>query len=140
MTQKISKYLSFLSLVLITGLASIYSYSLDNIDAGFNNRQSQESSSILFSYTNSNTSYYHSAQQDNNKNQVFYLAEILDVESKETAGKITPLPLANYFATFTNTQVFNGLSFLLQENSNRYKNYLLQPSTKTHIRHQVFLI
>lgn len=130
MSKNFIKYLSILSVVILTGISGLNANSLANNESKCSLNQAETSHKVSLK----------PIQQNDHNNFLFDVAESQEVENEESASKTTIFSFQHFLAEFYNISAFEGLSTQSHKDLNGYKNYFDKSSTKLHVRLQVFII
>lgn len=130
MSKNFIKYLSILSVVILTGISGLNANSIANNEGKCSLTQAETSQKVSLK----------PIQQNDHNNLLFDVAESQEVENEESASKTTIFSFQHFLAEFYNIPAFEGLSIQSHKDLNCYKNYFDKSSTKLHVRLQVFII
>ena len=130
MSKNFIKYLSILSVVILTGISALNANSLSN---------NEDKCSLTQAETSKKVSLKPIQQKDHN-NLLFDVTESKEAENEESTSKTTIFSFQHFLAEFYNITTFDGLSSQSHKDLNFYKNYFDKSSTKLHVRLQVFII
>lgn len=135
MTKIFKKYLSLIALLFLTGVTNLYANSIaEHCDKYFLNTNQ------ISIDENLETPSYNPIQQKDENKLFFNIVEIENTENEESISENNIIPFGSYIAAFFDIQIFNVLSFQLQKDILRKRNEFYQPSTRLHLRLEVFLI
>lgn len=130
MSKNFIKYLSILSVVILTGISGLNANSLANNEGECSLTQDETSQKVSLK----------PIQQNDHNNLLFDVVESQEVENEESASKTTIFSFQHFLSEFYNIPAFEGLSIQSHKDLNCYKNYFDKSSTKLHVRLQVFII
>ena len=130
MSKSIFKYLSVLSIIVLCGISMLYANSIES----HNNACSIQQIEI------SNNASFKPLQQNDDKNIIFEVAEIQEIESEESVSKTNTYGLHGFFAKLYSISFFKEVPSQSNKDLYYYKNYHDKSSTKLHVRLQVFII
>ncbi|MBU2937971.1 hypothetical protein KO494_00320 [Lacinutrix sp. C3R15] len=136
MNKIVSKYLSLIVLLLLSGAINMYANT--SVDADYSLVNIQETNA---SFSNKQSSNLHFSIQHNKDIELFFdYTEAEETENEESITSSTINSLQSYISAFSHAQQLNNLSSKLQKEVNSFNYIVCQPSTKLHIRLEVFII
>ena len=135
MNKTVTKYLSLITLLLLTVVTNAHAYTA--IDADYTLDDSHDSKTSIDSHLN-NTSHF-SIQQNETVELFFDYTEAEETENEESVST-TIKTFSSYILTFSEAQLLSDLSSKLQKEVNSFTHTFCQPSTKLHVRLSVFII
>lgn len=99
-----------------------------------------QNSSDKATYHNTTNTLYNPSQKDKKHRLVFDSAESDEVKNEESPSSKQSQDTHHQNTAFINAQVFKSFSKELQKNIQRYRSIVLKPTTRLHLRFQVFII
>lgn len=139
MNKIFNTYLSFLSILVLTGVANLHANVATGEDYHIENFETFESTTNQISIASMEKEvHFDASKQENQEN---FPAEIIEIELEEEETSEDDLFSSKLIqSVLFNTQIFDYLSFQQQKVLIRCKNYFYIPSTKINVRFQVFII
>ena len=138
-----NKNLYLVLVLLLNAFANIQANDLiSNIDENTiaYNYEALQNSSKNATYQNTTKTSYSPIQKDSDDRLLFDLIESDEVENEELSSSKQSLDTDDHNTAFINAQVFEIFSKELQKNIRRYPSVVNEPSTRLHLRFQVFII
>ncbi|MFD2542976.1 hypothetical protein ACFSSB_11660 [Lacinutrix gracilariae] len=136
MNKIVTKYLSLIVLLFLSGAINMYANT--SVDADYSLVNIQETNA---SFVNKQSNNLHFSIQHNEDIELFFdYTEAEETENEESITSSTINSLQSYISAFSHAQQLNNLSSKLQKEVNSFKHTVCQPSTKLHIRLEVFII
>jgi len=140
MKQIISKYLTLIILLLFSGVINVFANStLDNNFTLISTSKSETTNPVSIDDISSQSAHFSILNNQDNQ-LIFDYTESEEAENEESVTNTTINSFGSYIAAFLNAQLLSDLSSQLQAEANQYKQTFCQPSTKLHIRLEVFII
>ncbi|MBD3863023.1 MAG: hypothetical protein ACI9NI_000540 [Olleya marilimosa] len=140
MKQIISKYLTLIILLLFSGVINVFANStLDNNFTLISTSKSETTNPVSIDDISSQSAHFSIFNNQDNQ-LIFDYTESEEAENEESVTNTTINSFGSYIAAFLNAQLLSDLSSQLQAEANHYKQTFCQPSTKLHIRLEVFII
>ena len=136
MNKIVTKYLSLITLLLLTGVTSVHAYTA--IDADYTLGSSHDTKTSVDTHS-SNTSHF-SIQQNETAEWLLDYTESEEAENEESVSSTTINTFSSYISTFFHAQLLSDLSSKLQQEVNSFTYKVCQTSTKLHVRLEVFII
>ncbi|SFI58217.1 hypothetical protein [Olleya namhaensis] len=136
MNKIVTKYLSLLALLLLTGLTNAHADTA--IDADYALAGNHENKASVDA--NLGTISNFTIQQNETAEWFFDYTEAEEAENEETVSSTTINSFSSYILKLFHTQLLSDLSSKLQKEANSFTYIVCQPSTKLHVRLEVFII
>ena len=130
MSKSIIKYLSILSIAILSGISMLYANTLADGGDFCSFHKTEINNHVAFK----------PIQQSDDKNLVFEIAETQEIENEESISETNLYDLQSFLSQLLKVSLDEALCFLPKTNPYYYKNYHDKSSTKLHVRLQVFII
>lgn len=133
MNKLVTRYLSLIALLLLTGLTNANAETA--IDADYGSHENKASLD-----TNLGAISHFTIQQNETIEWFFDYTEAEEAENEEAVSNTTINSFSSYISKLFHAQLLSDLSSKLQKEVNSFTYVVCQPSTKLHVRLSVFII
>lgn len=136
MNKIVTKYLSLITLLLLTAVTNAYAHTAIDVDYTLvDNHDIKASIDIHLN----NTSHF-SIQQNEAIELFFDYTEAEEVENEDAVSRTTINSFSSYISSLFHAQLLSDLSSKLQKEVNSFTYKVCQPATKLHVKLEVFII